>query len=117
MTTDSEAPRESGFHPRTAGLAREFRDHRGYRLPNDYGDVLEEYWACRRRVAVGDLSALRKFEILGPDAEALTAYCLTRDVPRLAVGRVTYSALCDQAGGMVDHGTLFRLGPDNFRWV
>jgi aminomethyltransferase len=34
-----------------------------------------------------DLSALRKFEVVGPDAEALMQYCVTRDVRRLAVGK------------------------------
>jgi aminomethyltransferase len=33
---------------------------------------LEEYWACREKAAVVlDLSPLRKFEVTGPDAEAL----------------------------------------------
>ena len=64
-----------------------------------------------------DLSALRKFEIIGPDAEALLQYCLTRDVRRLAVGQVVYSAMCYPHGGMLDDGTLLRLGTDNFRWI
>ncbi|MDX1576215.1 MAG: aminomethyltransferase family protein, partial [Kiloniellales bacterium] len=111
--------RESGFHPRTSALTRDFRDVHGFRLPGTYaaGGVVEDYWACRERLAIADLSALRKFEVLGPDAETLMATALTRDVRRLAVGQVTYSAMCDEAGGMVGDGTLFRLGPDNFRWV
>ena len=60
---------------------------------------------------------MRKFEVLGPDAEALLQYCLTRDVRRLAVGQVVYTALCYEHGGMIDDGTLFRLGQDNFRWI
>jgi aminomethyltransferase len=64
-----------------------------------------------------DLSALRKFDILGPDAEALLQYCLTRDVRRLAVGQVVYAAMCYPHGGILDDGTLLRFGPDNFRWI
>jgi aminomethyltransferase len=64
-----------------------------------------------------DLSALRKFEVLGPDAEALMQYTLTRNVRKLAIGQVVYSAMCYETGGMLDDGTAFRLGPDNFRWV
>jgi aminomethyltransferase len=44
-------------------------------------------------------------------------YTLTRNVRRLAVGQVVYSAMCYETGGMIDDGTLFRLGPDNFRWI
>jgi aminomethyltransferase len=35
----------------------------------------------------------------------------------LAVGQVVYSAMCYEHGGMIDDGTLFRLGRDNFRWI
>ena len=37
---------------------------------NNHGAV-EEYWACRERAVILDLSPLRKFEVVGPDAEAL----------------------------------------------
>ena len=64
-----------------------------------------------------DLSPLRKFEVTGPDAEALLQYALTRDVRKLAVGQVVYTAMCYEHGGMIDDGTLFRLGENNFRWI
>lgn len=111
--------RESAFHSRTRALTGSFTDYRNWWLPLHYDGygVTEEYLGCRERVAVMDLTALRKFEIIGPDAEALLQYCLTRDVRRLAVGQVVYSAMCHAHGGMLDDGTLLRLGPDNFRWI
>ncbi|WP_413770563.1 hypothetical protein, partial [Vibrio vulnificus] len=78
------------FHSRTSALTGSFTDYRNWWLPLHYDGygAIEEYLGCRERVAVMDLTALRKFEILGPDAEALLQYCLTRDVRRLAVGQV-----------------------------
>lgn len=111
--------RESGFHSRTSRLTGSFTDYRNWWLPlryDGYG-AIEEYLGCRERVAVMDLTALRKFEIIGPDAESLLQHCLTRDVRRLAVGQVVYCAMCHPHGGMLDDGTLLRLGPDNFRWI
>ena len=64
-----------------------------------------------------DLSPLRKFEVTGPDAEALMQWVLTRDVKKLSHGQVVYSAMCYEHGGMIDDGTLFRLGRDQFRWI
>ncbi|EPF6605941.1 TPA: aminomethyltransferase family protein [Pseudomonas aeruginosa] len=116
---DPQLTRESGFHAGTAALTRQFVDYRGFWTPTHfdaYGSI-EEYHGCREKVAVMDLSALRKFEVLGPDAEALLDYCLTRDVRKLAVGQVVYSAMCYEHGGMLDDGTLLRLGADAFRWV
>jgi aminomethyltransferase len=121
MTPDSEPrlTRETAFHARTSALTRNFTEYRGYWLAtrfNGHGAV-EEYFACRERAVVTDLSPLRKFEVLGPDAEELLQRTLTRNVRRLAVGQVVYSAMCNETGGMLDDGTLLRLGPDNFRWI
>src|SRR3712207_2295189 len=64
-----------------------------------------------------DLSPLRKWEVLGPDAEALIQWVVTRDARRLSVGQVVYTAMCNDTGGMIDDATVFRLGDDNFRFV
>lgn len=114
-----EPTRPTAFHPRTSALTRDFVEYAGSWLADGYtghGPVAE-YWACRERVAVMDLSALRKWEVLGPDAETLLQHVVTRDVRRLAVGQVSYTALCHETGGMVDDATLFRLGENAFRFV
>ena len=121
MTPDADAilTRETAFHPRLAAMTRNFVEYRGYWLPNRYTNdgPIDEYWACRERVVVTDLSPLRKFEVTGPDAEALLQYCLTRDIRKLAIGQVVYTAMCYENGGMIDDGTVFRLGANNFRWI
>jgi aminomethyltransferase len=121
VTPDGEPKmtKETGFHPRISRLTRRLTDYRGYWLPeafDNHGPV-EEYWACREQVAVMDLSPLRKFEVLGPDAEALLQATVTRNIRRLSQGQVTYTALCHETGGMIDDATVFRLGDNNFRFV
>jgi len=64
-----------------------------------------------------DLSPLRKYEVVGPDAEELMQTAVTRNVRKLADGQVVYTAMCYDTGGMVDDGTVFRLGRENFRWI
>lgn len=121
MTPDAEPrlTRESGFHLRTAALTRKFVEYRGFWLADCYSDEgpIAEYWACRERAAVMDLSALRKFEVIGPDAEQLMQLAVTRNMKKLAVGQVVYTAMCYAHGGMIDDGTVFRLAPTNFRWI
>lgn len=111
--------RETAFHPRTSAHTRNFAEYRGFWLPANYpaAGTNDQYYACREGVVIMDLSALRKFEILGPDAEALMQATMTRNVRKLSCGQVVYSAMCHETGGMIDDGTLFRLGPQNFRWV
>jgi aminomethyltransferase len=121
MTPDApmKLTQETGFHPRTSALTRNFAEYRGYWLPNSFAanGAIDEYWACRERAALMDLSPLRKVEVMGPDAEALMQRVVTRDVSKLAAGQVVYTAMCYEHGGMVDDGTVFRLAQDNFRWV
>ncbi len=121
MTPNSplQLTRESGFHSRTSALTRSFGEYRGFWVPNAFakGGAIDEYWACRERAVIMDLSPLRKLEILGPDAEQFLQGLFPRDVRKLAVGQIVYSAICYEHGGMIDDGTLFRLGDNNFRWI
>ena len=116
---DKQMTKETGFHSRTSEHTRNFTEYAGYWLANNYTrhGALDEYWACREGAVVIDLSPLRKYEVTGPDAELLMQTCVTRDVRRLAVGQVVYTAMCYENGGMIDDGTVFRLGQNNFRWI
>jgi len=116
---DPQMTRETAFHPRFSALTRNITEYRGFWLPQRFNNdgPVEEYWACRERVAMMDLSPLRKFEVTGPDAEALMQYCVTRDMRKLSPGQVVYTAMCYEHGGMIDDGTVFRLAQNNFRWI
>ena len=111
--------KETAFHTRTSQLTSRFTDYNGYWLPTAYDNygAVAEYWACREAAAIMDLSPLRKWEILGPDAEELLQATMTRDIRRLSDGQVVYTAVCNDTGGMIDDGTVFRIAATNFRFV
>jgi aminomethyltransferase len=121
VTADAEPvlTRETAFHSRSSALTKSFVEYRGYWLPHCFNNEggIAEYWACREKLAVMDLSPLRKWEVLGPDAETLLQRIVTRNIRKLSVGQVVYTALCNETGGMIDDATVFRLGQDNFRFV
>ena len=116
---DVEQTKETAFHACFARHTQDFVEYNGYWLPNSFPTVgtIGEYWAVREKAAVMDLSPLRKYEVTGPDAEALMQLCVTRDMRKLAVGQVSYTAMCYEHGGMIDDGTVYRLGDTNFRWI
>ena len=109
---------ESAFHPRTSALTRSFAPARDVWLPASFegSRMIDEYWTCRDAVTLQDMSSLRKFDVLGPDAERLLDLALTRNIKKLSVNRGLYALLCDRAGHVLDDGTLFRLAPEVFRW-
>ena len=121
MTADApvQQTKQTGFHEAFARHTRDFVEYNGYWLPNAFPNLgtTGEYWACREKAVVMDLSPLRKYEVTGPDAEALMQMCVTRNMKKLAIGQVVYTAVCHEHGGMIDDGTVYRLGETNFRWV
>lgn len=120
-TPDAEfkMTKQTGFHDKFAEHTRNFIEYNGYWLANCFADAgpIQEYHACREKAVIMDLSPLRKFEINGPDAEALCQYIFTRNMKTLPIGGVVYTAMCYEHGGMIDDGTVFRLAKDNFRWI
>ena len=121
VTPDAEPKltEQTAFQPRWSALTGRTTEYRGYWLPTSFDNfgAIDEYWACREAAVVMDLSPLRKFEVVGPDAEALLQAAVTRNVRKLAEGQVVYTAVCNETGGMLDDATVFRLGTDRFRFV
>lgn len=116
---DLEETKTTGFHECFAHHTRDFVEYAGYWLPNTMTKhgAISEYWAAREKAVIMDLSPLRKYEVTGPDAEALMQVCVTRNIKKLSVGGIVYTAMCYEHGGMIDDGTVFRLGEMNFRWI
>ncbi|MHB8459339.1 MAG: aminomethyltransferase family protein [Candidatus Limnocylindrales bacterium] len=108
------------FHPRTAPLNRklQWREWAGYLASSAYADAPDiEYAAIRGAAALIDVSPLFKYEVRGPDALRLVDRVITRDATKLAVGQVCYTPWCDEAGKVIDDGTVHRLAEDRFRWT
>ncbi len=105
------------FHSRTAAMCRtnEWSRWAGYTTVECYTDVELEYFAVRNSATLFDLSPMIKYRISGPDAERYLNRLITRDVRRLAPGRVSYVVWCNDAGKVLDDGTLFRFSDTEFR--
>jgi aminomethyltransferase len=62
-----------------------------------------------------DLTPMEKYRIKGRDSLAYLDRLLTRDLSKLRTGRVTYVIWCNDDGKVIDDGTLFQLGEDDYR--
>src|ERR671919_30067 len=110
----------TAFHQRTSVLNRkqQWREWSGYLAASAYADHHDiEYNAIREAVALLDVSPLYKYLVAGPDAARLIDRVITRDASRLEAGQVYYTSWCDEAGKVVDDGTVARLEEDRFRWT
>ena len=105
------------FHSRVEAMCdmNDWGNWMGYTTPNAYFDVELEYFAIRSTTGVFDLSPMNEYRITGPDAEAYLNRMVTRNVSKLGINRVGYAVWCNDAGQVMDDGTIFRLGEQDFR--
>ena len=107
-------------HARTSALCESlnYREWSGYYAVSAYETHHEhEYHAIRHAAALIDISPLFKYRVSGPDASHLVDRIITRDVGAMNVGQVWYTPWCDDAGSVIDDGTVTRLAEQTFRWT
>jgi aminomethyltransferase len=108
--------RETAFHSITSRTAAGFTEEAGWLWVTNFGDVAAEYRAIREGVGMWDLSPLNKWEFRGPDAVEAAQRIHTNDIVGMRPGQVRYGAFVDEAGAVVDDGTVFRFADDHL-WV
>jgi aminomethyltransferase len=74
-----------------------------------------EYFAGRNACGVFDLTPMIKHRISGPDALPYLNRLATREVGKIAPGRVGYAVWCDDQGQVIDDGTVFHLDDKDYR--
>jgi aminomethyltransferase len=111
----SEAIR-SVWYDVQAQRGAEFENFDGWLWTSTLGDPLGEYEAIRADVAMWDVYPLVKWNFTGRDALRAAQRVFTNDLGSLRRGAVRYGAFVDEAGSMVDDGTIYKLSDDHC-WV
>ncbi|MFI6877693.1 FAD-dependent oxidoreductase [Streptomyces sp. NPDC050400] len=129
--------RVSPFHARQRELGAYFLEGGGWERPHWYeanahlvvpGGPERDAWsarhwspiaaaearATRERVALYDMTPLRRLEVTGPGALAFLQRMTTNNVAKKP-GAVTYTLLLDEKGGVRSDLTVARLAPDHFQ--
>ena len=105
------------FHERARELSQldSFVPWAGYTTVDVFTSVEQEYFAIRNASSLFDLTPMVKYRVAGRDALRFLNRLVTRDVARLAPGKVAYTVWCDDHGHLIDDGTVFALAPDEYR--
>ncbi|MCG8686151.1 MAG: aminomethyltransferase family protein, partial [Desulfobacterales bacterium] len=77
-------------------------------------DVADEVAAVRKGVGLLDVSTLGKFRVFGPDALKALQRVYISDMSRVGIGKLTYSAMLNTGGALVDDGVVTQLGEDDY---
>ncbi len=105
------------FHERTRALSQvdSFIPWAGYTTVDVFTSVEQEYFAIRNATTLYDLTPMVKYRVAGPDAVPYLNRLVTRDIEKLKPDRVAYCIWCNDAGHLIDDGTVFRLGASDYR--
>lgn len=122
-TSESPAPHflqpllKTPFHERTRALSQvdSFIAWAGYTTVDVFTAVEQEYFAIRNATTLYDLTPMVKYRVAGPDAVPYLNRLVTRNLAKLKPDRVAYCVWCNDAGHLLDDGTVFRLGEGEFR--
>lgn len=95
-------------------LGAKLVDFAGYLMPVQYSSIINEHKAVRKSVGVFDVSHMGEVTIKGEKSLDFLQYITINDVSKLSDGRVQYSAMCYEDGGIVDDLLVYRINQNEY---
>ncbi len=89
----------------------------GYQMPISYSGINDEHHAVRNSVGIFDVSHMGEFILKGEHALDLIQYITSNDASKLTPGKVQYSCLPNDQGGIIDDLLVYRLGEHEWMLV
>jgi aminomethyltransferase len=106
---------------RTTPLTAWHREHgarmvpfAGFEMPVQYEGVLAEHAACREHVGLFDITHMGEIEVTGPGAGAWLDGLVANRVGKAAPGRIVYTPMCREDGGVLDDMLVYRLADETW---
>lgn len=85
----------------------------GYNMPISYSGINDEHQTVRKNAGVFDVSHMGEFILKGPHALDLIQRVTSNDASKLIKGKVQYSCLPNDKGGIVDDLLVYCLEENN----
>lgn len=87
----------------------------GWEMPISYPTgIVQEYHAVRSKMGLFDVSHMGQIEIRGPHALQLVQRVSCNDVSKLKPGKIQYSAILNEQGGIIDDCTVYCFSDQNY---
>ncbi len=86
----------------------------GYNMPVRYTSQIEEHHTVRQAVGVFDVSHMGEFILEGAQALNLIQAVTSNDASKLIDGKVQYSCLPNDKGGIVDDLLVYRMSAEKY---
>ncbi len=100
-----------------ASLGAKMIEFAGYNMPVLYTNLIQEHLAIRNGVGVFDVSHMGEFMLKGEKALDLIQRVTSNDASKLSDGKVQYSCLPNDQGGIVDDLLVYRYSENEYYLV
>lgn len=98
-------------------LGAKMAEFAGYNMPIVYSGINDEHKAVRNSVGVFDVSHMGEFMLKGEKALDLIQMVTTNDASKLTDGKIQYSCLPNNEGGIVDDLLVYRWNANEYYLV
>ena len=102
------------WHVRHGGRMVDFA---GWRMPVQYSGLIDEHTAVRERAGLFDVSHMGEIRLLGSDALANVQRLTVNDASVIEDGQAQYTAMVNDAGGIIDDLLVYRISGDEYLLV
>ncbi len=115
--SDSATMKETALTQLHISLGAKMVPFAGFNMPVIYSSIAEEHKAVRNSVGVFDVSHMGEFMLKGEKALDLIQLVTTNDASKLGDGKIQYSCLPNDKGGIVDDLLVYRWNANEYYLV
>lgn len=105
------------FTEKHISLGAKMHEFAGYNMPIEYTGIIDEHLTVCHAVGVFDVSHMGEFWVKGPQALPFLQKITSNNVAALTPGRVQYSCLPNEQGGIVDDLLVYQYEPQKYLLV
>lgn len=89
----------------------------GYSLPVQYAGIIAEHNAVRKQAGLFDVSHMGEVIVAGKDALDYLQKVMTNDFTNLQDGKIRYTLMCNDQGGVIDDLLVYRYHSEKYLLV
>ena len=116
-TQDQVSLKRTPLYDRHVKLGGKMVDFGGFELPIQYTSIMEEPRWVRSACGVFDVSHLGEVKVTGTGAFPYLQKMVPTDLVSLGNGRIQYTVLLNEQGGVMDDILIYRVDPNVFYLV
>src|SRR3989338_9689896 len=117
LLQEIDSLKKTSLYDRHRALQAKLVNFGGWAMPIQYTGIIAEHRSVRESCGVFDVSHLGEIHVQGQGAYQFLQYRLTNDLAKLKDGKIIYSLLCDEKGGMLDDILIYQQKIDEYYFI